>query len=314
MADVAARRLVALLGYLKPGATIEIADLAARTGVSAASLASDLMTLAMCGVPPFYPGDCMPLIVEDGKVHVFGELPALSGAVRLSPGEAAALATALQAAGFPAGDDLTSRLLEASAARAFDAAALEHSIRTLHAEHASDVYRVLATALAEHTVVTVDHLRSGTDEITSRDIEPASIFAERGAWYVSAWCRSAGGWRTFRLDRIRSAKATGERAPGPSARPQAPATVAGPHAFAADGLPIATLRFAPDEPFDEREWPGGRVASTEADGSLVAEVPYAGNSWVARRVVARLGAVEVVAPTELRSAVAAMAREELARL
>lgn len=314
MADLTTRRLVALLGYLKPNTTMDIADLAERVGTDAASLASDLMTLALCGVPPFYPGDCMPLIVEDGRVTVFGELPALAGAVRLSAGEAAALASALQAAGFPADDDLTSRLLAASATRAFDAAELEHTIRTLHAEHSGEVYRTIAAALADHEVLLIEHVRSGSDETSVREVEPVSLFAERGAWYLTAWCRSAGDWRTFRVDRVRSAKGTGERF-DPRRMPEGEAGAAAAlRAFASDGLPTATLRFAPTERFDEREWPGGRVAETGDDGTVLVEVPYAGNDWLARRVVARLGTVEAVAPAEMRARVAELARQELSQL
>jgi predicted DNA-binding transcriptional regulator YafY len=56
------------------------------------------------------------------------------------------------------------------------------------------------------------------------------------------------------------------------------------------------------------------VAEENADGSLLVEVPFAGTDWIARRVIARLGAVEALAPEVVRTAVLALAREELARL
>jgi len=89
-----ARRVIALLGQLAPDTRISIADLAAEVGASQAQLAADLETLAMCGVAPYDPGDLMPLLIEDGMVEVWGELPAVRGPVRLSAAEARALAAA----------------------------------------------------------------------------------------------------------------------------------------------------------------------------------------------------------------------------
>ena len=56
------------------------------------------------------------------------------------------------------------------------------------------------------------------------------------------------------------------------------------------------------------------MAEENADGSLLVDVPFAGTDWIARRVVARLGAVEALAPEVVRAAVLTLAREELARL
>jgi predicted DNA-binding transcriptional regulator YafY len=110
--------------------------------------------------------------------------------------------------------------------------------------------------------------------------------------------------RTFRIDRVRGADVTGEEFElVASVSPDTAVT-----AFAPEGLPVARLRFSAGEPFVEREWPGGRVVSEEPDGATIAEVPFAGTGWIARRVVARLGAVEVLEPAEIRAAVAEIAR------
>lgn len=304
MADNSVRRLIALLGHLTPGSRIAISELAHLVGAEEATLADDLMTLSLCGVAPFYPDDCMPLIVEDGYVEVWGELPALSGTVRLSSTEAAALASALQAAGFTAEDPLTRKLLEAAAAKSFDAESVEQTIRTLASGHAHKVYQQLAESLAHHAVVRITYAKAGSDGESVRDVEPAGLFAERSAWYLTAWCRSVGGWRTFRVDRIRAAEPTGETfEPRHDARP-------GRRAFAAEGLPVATLRFSPDEAFDEREWPSATVLRSEPDGSTMVAVPFGGTAWVARHVMARLGAVEVIEPAGLRTDVADLAAAE----
>ena len=298
-----ARRLIAIMGQLTPGARILIADLAAEVGATEAELTADLETLSMCGVAPYYPGDLTPLLVEDGFVEVWGELPALKGPVRLSSAEASALAAALQAAGFSASDELPARLLEAAGAKSFDAEELDRTIRAATSAHDTSVYEALARAVQQTGVVHLEYVSAGSDETTARDVEPLSLFAERGAWYLTAWCRRAGDWRTFRVDRIRSAGLTGEHF-DPGARMGAPGSMG---AFATDGLPTARLRFSAGEPFTDRDWPGGHVVEQAEDGAIVAEVPYGGTEWIARHVVARLGAVEVLEPAEVRAAVRELA-------
>lgn len=301
-------RLIALLGQLKPWERIAVADLAEAVGTTEAELAADLETLSLCGIAPYDPYDLMPIWVEDGFVEVGGELPALAGPVRLSVAEAAALAAALQAAGFDAADPLTARLLDAAGATDFDAEELAHTVRTLAGAHDRGVYEALSAAVAGAQVVHIEHSSGGTSAHECREVEPVSLFVERGAWYLTAWCRKAGSWRTFRVDRIRSAVTTGERF---AARPGA--DEAGGVALDPAGLPVARLRFERAGDFIEREWPGASVVEVGTDGSATIEVPFAGTGWIARHVCARLGSVTVLEPQELREAVVETAKAQIAR-
>jgi proteasome accessory factor C len=240
---------------------------------------------------------------------VWGNIPAMRGPVRLSPAEAGALAAALSAAGFTPDDPLAAKLLAASSA-AFDAEELARTLRTSTAAHDSATFEALAAGIAEREVLAIAYQREGASQPNVRSIEPLQLFADRGAWYLSAWCRKAGAYRTFRVDRVRGVEPTGERF-DPARRGSVGLSL---ESFSAEGLPLARLRFAAGEAFSEREWPGARVAEENADGSMLVDVPFAGTDWIARRVVARLGAVEAVSPANVRAAVAALASEELARL
>jgi len=304
-----ARRLIALLGRLQEGSRISLAALAADLDTTAADLATDLETLSMCGIAPYSPMELVPVLVEGDVVEVWGSIPAMRGPVRLSPAEAGALAAALAAAGFDADDPLSAKLLAASSA-AFDAEELSRTLRTSTAAHDSATFEALAAGVSEHEVLAIAYQREGAAEPGARTIEPLQLFADRGAWYLSAWCRKAGAYRTFRVDRIRGVKPTGEQF-DPQRRDAAALSLS---AFSAEGLPTARLRFSAGEGFSEREWPGAGIAEERADGSLVVQVPFAGTDWLARRVVARLGAVEVLEPRHLREAVATLAAEELGRL
>ena len=291
-----ARRLLLLIGRLKPGSDEPLAALADATGVSVEQVAADLELLSVCGVAPYYPGDLIPLYVEGDTVHVWGAMPALDRTVRLSAAEARALAAALQAAGRNADDPLVARLL--ACASDVDPHDIERLVRTAATADPGH-YATLTIAVGRHEAVLIRHQGAGTELITERVIEPLGIFNERGTWYVEAYCRLVGAVRTFRVDRIQHAEPTGEHF-----EPR-PVSFAGT-ALAVNGLPRALIRFDPDVQVPEREWPGLRVISEDGSGTVV-EVPYAGTAWISRQVMAFLGTAEVLEPTEVREAVARLA-------
>ena len=297
-----ARRLLMLLGTLERGAKLPLDDLADRLAAPVEEIVEDLELLSMCGVAPYGPDDLVPVLVDGDAVHVFGALPALDRRVRLSASEARALAAALQISGRPAADPLVERLLAATSA--VDADALERLVRAATVGDFSFT-GVLTAGATDSECIRIVYRSAGGEEETARVIEPASLFNERGAWYVEAFCRSAGARRTFRVDRIRNAEPTGERFEPRELALDATAIPGGP-------LPVARVRFEPGAGVSDREWPGVRVLATDDRGTLV-EVPYAGTAWIAREVLSFLGRARVEEPEEVRAAVADLARRELER-
>jgi proteasome accessory factor C len=292
--------MLALLHHLQPGTSVPLERLAQLVGATTAEIADDITTLSLCGVAPYYPDDLVAVFLDDGLVNVWAPLPAFERAVRLSSSEARALAAALQAAGFGPTHPLTARLLQA-AAPDFSAEELAQVIRSAVTESGGEVYQAIALGIERSHTVKIVHRRAGADSETEREIEPLELMNDRGVWYVSAFCRLAGAPRTFRLDRIRSA------IPTSSEFSRHPDGLAG-RAFSPEGLPVALLRFHQAEDFSERDWPGARVVSHHGHATDV-EVPFAGTAWIARMVCARLGAVEVREPADVRAAVAALASD-----
>jgi predicted DNA-binding transcriptional regulator YafY len=303
-----ARLLIALLGRMKNGSVISLSEMAAEVGSSPAELASDLTTLSMCGIAPYSPWELVPLSIEGDRVEVFGSVPAMRGPVRLSLAEAEALSAALSAAGFSADDPLNVKLAAATSA-SLDADELSRTLHTETSKHDVGIFEALAAAIRDRLAVKLAYQRDGADTPGDRTVEPLQLLAERGAWYLSAWCREADDFRTFRVDRIRGLEATGERFE-PAAHGTSGLSAS---AFTADGLPVARLRFTRPATYVERDWPGSRLVERPENGDEVAEVPFAGTDWIARRVVARLGSVEVLEPEAVRAAVVTLAREESAR-
>lgn len=298
-----ARRLLSILHLMQRDSRIPLERIAAISGTSIDEVTADIETLSVCGVAPYSPNELVPLFIEDGCVVVWGELPALSQTVRLSHQEAQALATALQAAGLAAGDPLVRKLLAAAAPADVSAEEIERHIRAAAIPAESpEILKTLALALEQSCVARITYHGAGRSEESERDIEPLGLASERGAWYVEAWCRSAGEPRTFRVDRIRRVEMLAEHF-----EPRSAASATG-SAFAARGLPTARIELAPREVFLKREWPGATVVESGGeDASTVIDVPYSGTGWIARQVLSRLGGARVLGPEEVRNAVRTLA-------
>ncbi len=307
-AAMRAKRLLAILHLFTPNTSVPLEQIAEAIGATVPETVQDLESLACCGLAPYTPDALLPIYIEAGYVEVYGDLPALERAVRLSAAEAEALVTALQAAGISADGPLVTKLA-AVAAEGVDVMEIAQLVRTAAPGQSASagVLKTLSLALSEGRSVAIVYRSAGAEEETSRTIEPLGLVQERSAWYVEAFCRSAGALRTFRVDRIREA-VLGE--PLTERRRFSPTGAA----FETAGLPLARLRFAGDEPFATREWPGATLVERTAEGETLVDVPYAGTGWISRHVVARLGSVEVVEPAEVRSSVKQLAETELERL
>lgn len=292
-----AARLLTLLPRLERGATLSVADLAREVGTSPADLADDLSTLSMCGVPPYSPDALIEVTVEDGKAHVFSEPPALQQPIRLTATEARALVAALEACGLDTVEGRFTGLLEATAREA-DVEAATRDL--LIVGRAGDVYETFAGAVERGEAVEVEYFTASRGVSTRRVVHPYALADRDGVWYVGAYCTSAEAERVFRLDRVTDASPTGELFEPP------PAEAFEPAPFKAGDGPVATVRFTPGEEVDEREWPGASITALE-DGTVEALVPFASVEWLARRIVARLGAAWVVEPSHVKEVVVRMA-------
>lgn len=299
-----AKRMLAILHLLQPGTELSLDTMADALGISSAELADDLETLSCCGLAPYTPDALVPVLVEDTVALVWGDLPALERAVRLSANQAHAVLAALQAAGLPADDPLCRKLVAATSADATDAERFERVLSSARAEGAQDVLKAASLALANRRVIRLSYQGAGESTPRERVVEPLGLVNERGHWYLEAFVRDAGSLRTFRLDRVRSIDVLPDRAPE---RALAPSGVA----FVTTGLPVARIRLSTNEEVSARDWPGMRVVAQDETGVLI-DVPYSGTTWVSRQVLSRLGAAEVLAPAELREAVRCLAEENSA--
>ena len=305
-AALRARRLLALVPFLREQRAIPIAELAEAVGSDEAQLAADLTVLSVCGGDERDPAQLVGVIVEDGVAQVVADLPALERPVRLTQAEARALVTALQSIGTAPDSDLAAKLTD-FAGRAMGPEELAATVRAAFAPSGQAALLAALSVHAEnHVAARIAYISATSGAATSRVVHPYALYRWRDVWYLVAFCETTGEERTFRVDRITGVATTGV----PFEPPMGFVATASPLPEL-DALPRATVRFSSDAPdLNERDWPGAVFVRAD-DGSVTAKVPFAGESWVSRAVIARLGEAEVLEPAHLRATIADSARKML---
>ena len=154
--------------------------------------------------------------------------------------------------------------------------------------------KVLSEGAEKRRVVEIEYLKEGVDSPSSRQVEPYTIERELPVWRVHTWDLSVDGARTFRLDRMRSARLTDT------------------HFEMRDGFDpsylqnprVARLLHSPTV----ARWKLERGARPLTDGSAIADVPFKTEDWLLSEVLADRGETTVLEPQRLRDVVAKRAR------
>jgi predicted DNA-binding transcriptional regulator YafY len=184
--------------------------LAGRFEVSVRTVERDISALQQCGTPIYAePGRLGGYCLDKART-----LPP----VNLTPGEAVAMALALQRlSGTPFDQAAASALRKLVAAMQADDASAAHELAgRVHlvtgSGHPSRVPRAVADALSAGRVL---RIRYGDREgaATERAIEPLGYVGSPTHWYLVAWCRLRQGVRAFRTDRIHQVTVTTEAPP-----------------------------------------------------------------------------------------------------
>ena len=206
MAERAQDRLSRLLGlvpYLtrRPGTDLD--EVAAHFGVSRAQIVDDLELLFVTGRPGHMPDDLIEAEWGSGAVYV-GNADEVSVPVRLSAHEAGGLLLALEyldsahRADPEVLDSVRTKLR--SAAGSLPGTAVDAAPPRIPADLAATVSEAMRT----DTALDIDYYVPARDELTRRTIRPQRLRLGR-VWYLDAHCLTAGGDRSFAVDRIRSA-------------------------------------------------------------------------------------------------------------
>jgi proteasome accessory factor BC len=153
--------------------------------------------------------------------------------------------------------------------------------------------KVLSEGVEKRRVVEIEYLKEG-DSASLRQVEPYTIERELPVWRVHTWDLSVDAARTFRLDRMRSARLTDT--PFEARDGFDPSYLHNPR--------VARLLHSPAI----ARWKLERGARALTDGSAIADVPFKTEEWLLSEVLADRGETTVLEPQRLRDVVAKRAR------
>jgi proteasome accessory factor BC len=164
-----------------------------------------------------------------------------------------------------------------------------------------ELIRTLADAIEERELVEIAYLKPDESETTTRRIEPYRIERDLPHWYVHAWDRDRDAPRSFRVDRMRSARGLETRF-----EPRASLDLGSPRRLARVWIGPGAARFWLE-----------RGATSLKDGAALGEVDFATESYLVGEILSSRGEAVLLEPAELRPRVAGRARtlaRELARV
>lgn len=193
-------RILALIPYVLDRDGADVSEIIERFGYDEAALGRDLNTIFVCGLPGYGPGDLMEAFI-DGDEVIIDEADFFAKAPRLTPAEALGLLAAGMTV-IGAGESSPELV---SAVEKLTRVLLPDAESTLAVEllDESENLGALKEAAATHSPVRIVYRSVSREETTDRVVEPWSVFATLGRWYVTGHCRLVDGQRTFRIDRIK---------------------------------------------------------------------------------------------------------------
>jgi proteasome accessory factor C len=244
-------------------------------------------------------GGCYAVYAElrDGHVHVDKELfgDTFRAPPRLTPLEARAIRLALEFVGPMIAADAHTPLdrVRQKLEDTFGEFELAQTPEPDVPRAEEDLVTTFSDAIAQRRLVQIEHLKEGDKNPTTRTVEPYRLERRLPYWYVHTWDRDRDGERSFRLDRIRSARKLRE--------PFEPREGFDPRGF--EGTRPVRIWYTPAV----ARWEIERGATELVDGSAVRETT-AGEEWLIGEILSFRGEAAVLEP-DLRKRVAARAKE-----
>jgi proteasome accessory factor C len=295
-------RILALIPYVLERDTVDVEEVMSRFGYTRGQLTRDLETIFVCGLPGYGPGDLMEAYMDEDEVTI-DAADFFKKAPRLTPAEA----LGLLAAGMTViGSGEASPALESAVGKLSNVVMPDADASlTVDVIDESQNVGTLRDAAAGQKVVRIVYRSVAREEETERDIEPWSVFASLGRWYVIGHCRLVAGQRTFRVDRIKELEVLEEGFERPENVPE-PGVGYSP----AEGDLAAVIDLSPGARWVLDYYP---VDVLEEDGETTRIRFHSPEAEVPARLLLRLGTgARLVEGPEVRARVAEIGKQLLA--
>jgi predicted DNA-binding transcriptional regulator YafY len=294
--------LQSLLAYLLTSCgedregVIQVQELVDRFSIPREAIEEHLSLLNLVN----FGGGCYAVYAElqGEEVHVDKELfgDTFRRPPRLTPLEARAIRLALEFVGpmVAAGAHSPLERVRAKLEQTFGAFDLTQTPAP-HVGEEEGLVDTLTQAINEHKLVEIEYLKPEEQEVVIRTVEPYSIERRLPNWYVHAWDTERDQPRSYRLDRMRSAKVLKK-----SFQPREGFDPSELH-----GATSARIWYSPAV----ARWEIEKGARPLVDGAAIADRSVGSAEWLVGEVVSYRGEAIVLEPQELRARVALRARE-----
>lgn len=280
-------------------ARIDADDLATRLSIPREELQDHLSLLNLVN----FGGGCYTVYAEvdeqTGLVKIDKELygDVFRRPPKLTPLEARAIRLAIEYVGATIAADANTPLerVRRKLEETFGQFELQQTPTPRVTQGEETLVKTISDGAEKRRLVEIEYLKEGDDKPARRLVEPYTIERELPFWRVHTWDRTANGARTFRLDRMRSAKMLTETfEPRESFDPN---YLAHPH--------VARLWHSPAI----ARWKLERGARALTDKAAVSEPTYQHDEWLLSEVLADRGETVVLEPPGMRTAVARRAKQ-----
>ena len=289
-----AARLLDLVPYISTHQGIKLSDLAQEFNLTESELLSDLNTLWMCGLPGYTPLELIDLEFESGYVSI-RNAEVLQRVRLLTKQELVIILLGLdilQSSIDPKRDDLSNAI----AGLTIRIKKIVGNVATASPIVDSTHRAIISQAISSRTDLLVSYHSTIKDTVSERVITPLELSLDRGFEVLDAFCQSAEGFRTFRLDNMRSVQLAGSSVNIPEPR---------------DGsdfqwqLLIKSRFRTSSERFRSVYRPRESSAGEEITVSSFSQ------DWLLRNAVSTLASVEVQLPVSARTLIAEKCQQTL---
>jgi predicted DNA-binding transcriptional regulator YafY len=180
-------------------------------------------------------------------------------------------------------------------------------------EQGGHAFQTVAGALAQRKRLRMRYYSRWRQSRDWRDVSPQRLVHYRDNWYLDGWCHLREGLRTFAIDAIEAADALDEPALEVDAAALDSHFASSYGIFAGTPQHEAVLRFSPTRAryVANERWHRDQQGGMLADGRYELRVPYSNPAELIMDILKFGPEVEVVAPADLRDAVAERLRAAL---
>jgi proteasome accessory factor C len=300
--------LQSLLAYLldrcgdNTQAVIPASDITSRFNIPPESLEEHLQLLNLVN----FGGGCYAVYTElqGDRVHVEKELfgDTFRSPPRLTPLEARAIRLALEFVGPMIAADAHTPLerVRKKLEETFGQFDLGQTAEPRSARAEEKLIATLSEGIRQQRVVEIEYQKEGEDTLSTRLVEPHMIDRQLPFWYVHTWDRTRDAQRSFRLDRMRSARLQRE-------------TFEPREGFRPDRLGSAGVAAKIWYSKKIARWKAEEGARLLSDGAALADKAVGSEEWLLGEILADRGEAVLLEPENLRAQVArrakALARE-----